>query len=165
MRRWFGLLQILLNHLWNNEDRGSGGRGLMGSFALVPSKKLEVVGLQPLCPQVGRQQRGSAPVPALLAHPRQALALRSIWYGDRTDCAYSVLTKWTEEIAQSSAEAAGQWTRCGIHVTPVLLLMMPTVNEMKKRHKSIVLLGLIPHQPQKLLFLHCSSILWCNWVL
>lgn len=49
----------------------------------------------------------------------------------------------------------------GVHATPVLLLLMPTVNEMQRRN-SIVLSVLIPYKPWKLLLLHYSSMLWHN---
>lgn len=84
-------MQCLLKSLWNNEDHGSDVRDLVDSFALVLSKRLEVVGLQPPHLQEGSQQGGSAPVFALLAHTRHILVLYWFWCSDGTDCANSVL--------------------------------------------------------------------------
>lgn len=101
-----------LRSLWNNEDRVSGDRDVMDSFALVLSKKLEVVGLQPPHVREGRQQGGSAPVLALFAHTRHILAPGCACCGDGTDCAYPAWSKFIEGILQRSAKTAGHRTQC-----------------------------------------------------
>lgn len=129
-----------------------------GQFALVLTKSLELAGLQPPWLQQ-RQWAGVDPESTLATHPGHMLVLLCISSYDRMDCAYFLVNSQTTISSRTNSDGR-------VCVTPVLLLLMPTANEMQRRHKTIVLLVLmIPYEPQKPLLLHCSSMLWHNLLL